>query len=410
MKPKDLFIAILLILIIGAVFVFYQKMPGRVRFDSSILLSEVNPAAEGFSLQDSEEYIDTDEEKLTPDIIKAVYLTSWSAGRESKINYVINLAKTTEINAVVIDIKDFSGYVAYDTKAPEAVLYNAKQIRIPDIDYLIQRLHREKIYVIARIVVFQDPVLARARPDLAIYQKYGLSSFLPLLAAFSFWLDNLKLAWVDPSSKEVWDYNIAIARDAAERGFDELNFDYIRFPSDGNLKAMGFPLWKGEVPRSQVIREFFKELRRQLPDVKISVDLFGLTTINYDDLGVGQIIEDAYESFDYVCPMVYPSHYARGFLGYQNPADYPYAVVKYSLEKAKQRLVVYRQSFETDEKKINAQLRPWLQDFDLRAFYNAQMVGAQIEAAYDALGEDFKGFMIWNPLNIYQREALEQEK
>jgi len=395
-------------MLIGVVFVFSQERTDKVGFEPLMLVAEVNPVAEGISPQDYEdEDFDTEQQKLAPEIVKAVYLTGWSAGRESKINYVINLAKTTEINAVVIDIKDYSGYVAYDTKVPEVVQYKAKQIKIPNIDLLLQRLHQEGIYVIARIAVFQDPVLARARPDLAIYRKYGLSSFLSLLAAFSFWLDNLKLAWVDPSSQEVWDYNIAIARDAADLGFDEINFDYIRFPSDGDLKAMGFPFWKKEVPRSQVIKEFFKELRRELPDVKISADLFGLTTINYDDLGVGQIIEDAFESFDYICPMVYPSHYARGFLGYQNPAYYPYEVVEYSMERARERLDIYKQINETEDKKIAAQLRPWLQDFNLGAAYTPQMVRKEIDAVYNALGENFKGFMMWNPSSIYQRGALQ---
>ncbi len=320
-----------------------------------------------------------------PKIIKAVYLTGWSAGNPAKIKYLINLTKTAEINAVVIDIKDYSGYVDYDIKVPEVEKYQAKEIRIPQINRLIKQLHDEKIYVIARITIFQDPRLALARPDLTVKSKKTGDS----------WLDNKKLTWIDPASHEAWDYNIAIARETSQRGFDELNFDYIRFPSDGNLEDMKFPFWqKTAETKSSVIRNFFKILRQELAGIKISADLFGLVTVNQDDLGIGQIIEDAYEYFDYVSPMVYPSHYASGFLGYKNPALYPYEVIKYSLDSAVKRLTASSTMF-------SAELRPWLQDFDLGAVYNTEMVKKEIQAVGDALGENFSGWMLWNPENIY---------
>jgi len=401
MKLKYFFIIFISILIIGFVFVFSKELPFESRLNLSSVAFKVNPVVEGAFLQDEE----VEDVLLEPDKIKSIYLTSWSAGNANKINYLIEIAKTTEINAVVIDIKDYSGYVAYDTQIPEVILYNAKQIRIPNIDALIKRLHQEDIYAIARIAVFQDPVLARARPDLAIFNKYELFSPFRSFFAFVFlWLDSLKLAWVDPSSEEVWNYNINIAKDAFEHGFDEVNFDYVRFPSDGDLGAMGFPVWKKQTIRHEVIRDFFREVREQLPEAKISVDLFGLSTVNYDDLGIGQIIEDAYQYFDYISPMVYPSHYASGFLGYQNPADYPYEVVKHSMETAQRRLDIFNKG------EINAQLRPWLQDFSLGTVYDPLMVKAQIEAVSQALGDNFNGFMLWNSSNIYQTEALEKEE
>ncbi len=339
-------------------------------------------------------------ETYLPETVKAVYVTSWSASRESYIDYLIDIAGSTEINGVVIDIKDWSGYVAYDSAVPEVEKYKAKSIRIKDISSLIDKLHKEGIYVIARITVFQDPVLAKARPDLAIHSKNKLSA----LGVFSFstlWLDNSGLAWIDPSAKESWDYNIAIAKEAVELGFDEINFDYIRFPSDGNLKDINFPLWDQSAPKHLVMKDFFGYLRQELPDVKLSIDLFGLSTVNFDDLGIGQIIEDSFEYFDYICPMVYPSHYARGFLGYQNPAAYPYEVVKYSMDSAFKRLSIFSQL-----KKTNARLRPWLQDFNLGAVYDAGMVRAQIEAVYDSTKDDFTGFMLWNSSNVYTEEAF----
>ncbi len=387
---------ILVVLIIGIAFVFSYNPFKQESPD----LGAYSGEGEGSSLG-SEDVPDKDSDIIesqkqlshAPETVKAIYLTSWSASKESRIDYLIDIAKTTEINAVVIDIKDYSGYVAYDTTVPEVEKYGAEQIRISDIDLLIQRLHAEEIYVIARITVFQDPVLARARPDLAVRSK---------TEAASLWLDNMGLAWIDPAAKESWDYNIAIARDAINQGFDEINFDYVRFPSDGNLQDMSFPFWDNNIPKHSIIREFFRHLRQELSAVKISVDLFGLSTISSNDLGIGQIIEDGFEYFDYVCPMVYPSHYADGFIGYQNPAEYPYEVIRYSMEGALRKLMLYKESQE-----VRAQLRPWLQDFNLGAVYDVQMVRAEIEAVYDALGDDFSGFMLWNSQNFYTIEALE---
>jgi len=392
MKVTEFYIAfflILVILIVGIVliFSFVFNLSG---FEAEIAEEEVisqNPRISSEPKTDSE---------IDIEIVEAIYLTSWSASKKEMIDYLIDIAKTTEINAVVIDIKDFSGYVAYDTAVPEVEKYGAEQIRISNIDLLIDKLHIEGIYVIARITVFQDPILAQARPDLAVHSKTETDSL---------WFDNVGLAWIDPAAEESWDYNIAIAKDAVNHGFDELNFDYVRFPSDGDLQDMSFPFWDGELPKHAVIREFFKYLRQELLDAKISIDLFGLSTVSSNDLGIGQIIEDGFESFDYVCPMIYPSHYADGFRGYQNPAEYPYEVVKYSMEGALRKLMLYKQSQET-----NVQLRPWLQDFDLGATYDAEMVRSEVEAVYDAAGEDFKGFMLWNSWNYYTKEALEPKK
>ena len=335
-----------------------------------------------------------------PEIINAVYLTSWSAGNKERIDYLFDLASTTEINAVVIDIKDYSGHIFYRTDVPEVKKYNAEIIRIADMDHLIQRLHQEGIYVIARITVFQDPVLSQHQPGLAIHDQTKLPSVTSSdLSVASLWLDNKGLAWIDAGAQPAWDYNIAVAKDAACRGFDEINFDYIRFPSDGELKDMVFPFWDEETPMREVLKEFFSYLRQELPEIRISADLFGLTTVDFDDLGIGQVIEDSFSSFDYVCPMIYPSHYSDWFLGYQNPAEHPYEVVEDSMKGALSRLMAATSS--------QSQLRPWLQDFDLGADYDAEMVKAQINAVKNVMGDDFNGFMLWSPRNIYTKEALE---
>jgi len=379
-----------------------------------------------------------------PAIVKAIYATSWSAGSPKKMSYLIDLINTTELNAIVIDIKDFSGYVAYATDLDLVKRYNALEYRIPKINSLIKRLHDAGIYVIARISIFQDPRLALARPDLALMSS----------STGAVWKDKLGLPWIDPGARAAWDYNIAIAREAFERGFDELNFDYIRFPSDGNLVDIKYPFWNQKIPRQEVMREFFKYLREQLSGTVISADLFGLTTVNTDDLGIGQHLEHALTYFDYIAPMVYPSHYHPGFIGYQNPAKYPYEVIKYSMDQAVKRLIAYREAQSVSTTTISdlrfapsAKLRPWLQDFDLGANYDAQMVRREIQAVYDAfcrpalssqiqtttttqitgettshqgekgrdaqicdpsreLGDKFGGWMLWSPSNIYTRDAL----
>jgi len=328
-----------------------------------------------------------------PEVIKAVYLTSWSGGSAARINYVIDLAKTSDINAVVIDIKDFSGQIAYDTDIPEAHAYGAESIKIWNMESTIQRLHGAGIYVIARVTVFQDPILALARPDLAVRS----------LSTGGVWKDYKGLSWIDPAAKEAWNYTVVIAQDAASRGFDEINFDYVRFPSDGNLQDMSFPFKDNKTLRREVLKEFFAYIKANIGDVKISADLFGLTTSSRDDLGIGQVIEDAYEYFDYVYPMVYPSHYANGYNGYANPAEYPYEVVTFSMKTALARLKVLEQQYP--EKQF-AKLRPWLQDFDLGADYDTLMVQAQIAATMEAMGEDFAGYLMWAPTNWYTADAL----
>lgn len=355
---KRILIIFLIVLISLGVFIFILKE----KPDSG---GDINPAKE---------------EKVLPDKIMAVYLTSWSASNPSMINYVIDLSKNTEINAVVIDVKDWSGRIPYNTDVVSAQDYGAERIIIKDMKGLVNRLHDEGLYVIARITVFQDPVLASSRSDLAVKTLSG-----------DIWYNYNGLAWIDPSKKEGWDYNISIAKDALSNGFDEINFDYIRFPSDGDMNDMDVDF----ASEREIIRNFYQYLRKELKGEVISADLFGLTTVNSDGLGIGQVIEDAYEYFDYVCPMVYPSHYAVGFIGFDNPADHPFEVVAYSMAKAKIKLEGY-----------NSKIRPWLQDFNLGAIYGTEKVYLQIEAVKKILTDKYCGYMIWSPTNWYNEEAI----
>lgn len=339
-----------------------------------------------------------------PEVIKAVYATGYSASSKRYLNYLKSLFETTDVNAVVVDLKGSDGRITWPNM-------------ISDIDSLVNFFHDQNVYLIGRISVFEDPVFAKARPDLAIYDK-SKTAESPEPSRRVLWKDSNGQAWLDPSLQEVWDYNISLAKEAFYHGFDEINFDYVRFPSDGNIKNMGFPAWDGKKSKSAVIKEFFQYTRAQLLGQKISADLFGQTTINTDDMGIGQLLEDAFLSFDFICPMVYPSHYISGFIGFKNPAQHPYEVVKYSMDSALKRqqyfLMMNSESAGSPaalskalEPEIKlAKLRPWLQDFNMGATYNAEMVGLEIKATQDSLGEDYNGFMLWNPNNIYTQNAI----
>jgi len=341
-----------------------------------------------------------------PEEIKAIYATSWSAGSPKKIQYLIDLINETELNAIVIDIKDYSGFVAYNSDLKTVHEYNAEEIRIPRLNTLLKTLHDHNIYAIARLSTFQDQRLPKARPDLAITSS----------STQSVWKDQKGLSWIDPASEEAWAYNVSIAREATARGFDEINFDYIRFISDGDLEDAVYPFWDKKTPRRNVIKSFFSYVRKELPEIKISADLFGLVTANYDDLGIGQHLEDAFPYFDAIAPMVYPSHYRTGSFGITEPAKHPYEIIKKSMDIATMRWNKYNaglmaaQASNTPQtiEKI-AKFRPWLQDFDLGADYTAEMVRAQIQALYDAASsspESLGGWMLWNPSNVYTKEAL----
>lgn len=388
---------------------------------------KVSPAAvsEGV-LSASEEKTETPKDPLLyklanpPEIIKATYMTGYSAGTKNYRNYLLDLFNRSEINAVVVDVKGSDGYITYNSTMPIAKSYKLARKYIPDIGDLVKFLHSNNIYIIGRISVFEDPVFARARPDLAIYNKTKTAKSEKTVL----WQDYNGQGWMDPASKEVWGYNVALARDALSYGFDEINFDYIRFPSDGDRKNMGFPIYDEKTSFSKVIKEFYEYLRSELRGEKISADLFGQTTVNKDDLGIGQIIENAFLNFDYICPMLYPSHYKDGFIGYKNPAEHPYEVIKYSLDGANKRLMEFSQqlngikessgtpaqeSIVVNIKNLSlAKLRPWLQDFNMGANYNSVMVSNEITATKDSLKENYAGYLLWNPSNIYTLGAIKK--
>ena len=315
-----------------------------------------------------------------PDYVRGIYLTAYSAGNETFRKSTIEKMKNGRINTVVIDIKDYSGYILYDSQLEELQEINASRARMSDVRQIIDEFHEADIYVIARQTVFQDPVLAYARPDLAIKTTSGNT-----------WHDKNGLAWMNPSKKEVWEYNLAIAKEATELGFDEINFDYMRYPSDGNMSIVDYQIPREET-KASMMKKFFAYLDKNLSDITtISIDTFGLVLDHTDDeydLNIGQRLADAAEHFDYVCPMMYPSHYPLNYLGFSNSAEHPGPVIAYGLDISSSTI-----------KQKRAKLRPWLQAFNIRAVYDAAKVNAQADATEAA--DTTEGWLLWNARNYY---------
>lgn len=325
----------------------------------------------------------------TPHAVKAIYMTSWVSGTPNWRAELVKFIDTTEVNSIIIDVKDYSGTVSFSTGNPDIAKIGSEEIRVRDLREFIAELHEKNIYTIARITVFQDPVFSKARPGEAVTDSRG-----------GLWKDKNGLTYVDPASREFWDYIVEIARASEQVGFDELNFDYIRYPSDGPVQYMTFPKSGKGFVKADKLEEFFVYLREHTRDlgVPISADLFGFVTEHTNDLNIGQVLERTAPHFDYIAPMVYPSHYPPGHLGYKNPASYPYEVVNFAMKSGATRL----EAASTTPLK----LRPWLQDFDLGADYDAAMVRKQMQATYDA---GLTSWMMWDPANRYTRGAYEKE-
>ncbi|OGT10809.1 MAG: hypothetical protein A2X77_00485 [Gammaproteobacteria bacterium GWE2_42_36] len=324
----------------------------------------------------------------TPKAVKSIYMTQCIAGNKRLRARLVKLAQDTEINAIVINIKDETGKVAIKTDNPLfAKAYATARCRASDMKDFVAFLHRNDIYAIARIAVFQDPDLVKKHPEWAVKRA----------SDGAVWRDRKGITWLEVKATPVWDYVAALAEEAEKIGFDEINFDYVRFPSDGNMSDIAYTYFdSSEETKADAVKDFFRGIHERTKDlgIPISVDLFGMASTNYDDLGIGQILENALPYFDFVTLMVYPSHYPPGYHGYKQPAIVPYKIVKYNMDMAVSRAI----AADSDPAKI----RPWIQDFNLGAIYDALMIRAQIQATYDA---GLNSWMSWDPRNIYTTGA-----
>src|SRR3989344_727490 len=328
----------------------------------------------------------------TPRPLKGIYMTSWVASTLDWREQIIKMIDKTEINALVVDVKDYTGNISFLVDNEELKKVEADLNRIRNVREFVNDLHHRNIYIIARIAVFQDPYFVKIHPELAVQSKAHAAP----------WKDKKGLTWIDVCARDYWDYTIAVAKESVSQGFDEINFDYIRFPSDGVIDDMTFIHCPSSESKADSLENFFRYLKENMKDagVPISADLFGLTTTadNGNDLNIGQIIERAAPHFDYIAPMVYPSHYPRGFDGYKNPADHPYEIIFEAMQSASQKLEAVGIS--------KNKLRPWLQDFDLGADYKADMVRAQKKAVYDA---GLTSWLMWDPRVEYTEGAYDVE-
>jgi hypothetical protein len=339
---------------------------------------------------------------LEPFAVKGLYLTFYGVGDRGLRGNALELAEKTEVNALVIDIKGDRGWLAYKSAVPLADKIGANEEHtIPNVDELLASLKQRGIYTIARIVAFKDDKLARngaaAGVDVAIKDERTGGP----------WIDGEDLGWVDPFRPEVWDYNIALAREAAEKGFDEIQFDYIRFPTDPSRRttigAAQYSKPLNEANRVEALTTFLRKARQEIRQAGafLGIDIFGYVTINNDDIGIGQQLEALAEVVDYLCPMVYPSTYSAGLpgiVGYPQVVSRPYEVIYESMKRARDR---------TEGR--GAVLRPWLQYFDdypweTRKAYNAAEITAQKKAAADA---GSVGWMMWDPANKYARGGFD---
>ena len=328
-----------------------------------------------------------DQVRLSPLLPKALYLTVYGIGAPFLRDPALEVIQKGGLNALVIDLKGDRGYIPYPSALPLAERVGATKLRtIADLMDLAASLKTRGIYLIARLVVFKDDLLASARPDWAVRTAGG-----------AVWKDREGLAWIDPFHKNAWDYTLSVAEEAAAAGFDEIQFDYVRFP---DAVGLVFSQPSSEATRVQAITGFLREARRRLAryNVFTSVDIFGYVCWNRDDTGIGQRIEDLATAVDYISPMLYPSSFQYGIPGYRNPVANPYEIVRLSLEQAKTRTAG-----------APAKYRPWIQGFTDYAFggqkFGAAEIGKQTRAAADA---GTVGWMLWNPHNVYSADGLER--
>ncbi len=330
----------------------------------------------------------------TPASVRAIYMTACVAATPSWREKLKVLIETTELNAVVIDIKDSTGTVSFASGIPET--NSGKGCVVSDLKEFIESLHKSSIYVIGRISVFQDPSYAALHPELAVKSK----------ASGGVWKDRKGLSFIDVGAKPYWDHIITLAEASHNIGFDELNFDYVRYPSDGNMDDAHFTWTTASSTKAMMLESFFSYLRSKLEGTGsvMSADLFGMTTTVASDMGIGQVLEKALPYFDYIAPMVYPSHYPAGWNGFANPAAHPYEVIKIAMAGGREREVALNiaQGLATS---TPSKLRPWLQDFNLGATYGPTEVRAQMQATYD-LG--LNSWLLWSAGNVYTEAALQR--
>ncbi|MBE7718710.1 putative glycoside hydrolase [Lacrimispora indolis] len=323
--------------------------------------------------------------------VKGIYISGYMAGSEG-LQAILDKIQGTEINTVVIDVKNDDGRITFAMEdAPTVNEIGATEKYIKDIDSLMAQLKARGLYTIARVVAFRDPYLAEKKPEWGLKNKDG-----------SLHRDNKGLAWVNPYRTEVWDYLVEVGTQASKAGFDEVQFDYIRFSTDSSMKQVVFDDedTRGR-SKTDIITEFIQYAYEKLSsqNIFVSADVFGtIIGSKVDAEAVGQIYHEMAGHLDYICPMIYPSHYGDGNFGIDHPDMEPYRTIRAALKLSKQDLESAKEAG-----KHQAIVRPWLQDFTasyLKNYipYGAKEIRAQIQAVYDA---GYDEWILWSASNRY---------
>jgi hypothetical protein len=315
-----------------------------------------------------------------PSEIRGVHLTMALASISGKLGEYLAL-RAYGLNTLELDVKDENGSIGFTSPSlPRLARETGAAGSFYDPKAAARAAHEAGVYLIGRVVTFADPTLGGARPDLALQWPDG-----------SAWRDPAGLAWLDPYDRRTWRYDVGVAAAAAKAGFDEIQFDYVRFPSDGDLGSIVYPRRRNE-SKDRAIEGFLTYASKRLHPlgVRVSADLFGLAATR--DLGVGQAPRRLGRHLDAVYPMVYPSHFVAGEHGLIDPEAFPGRTVAASLRD-------WRRALRGEKVRIV----PWLQDFSLRRTYGLDEVAEQVAAAR---AQKAGGFMLWNALGVYTREAL----
>lgn len=320
-----------------------------------------------------------------PSEVRGIYWTATTASG-ARGTELTSFMTSTGLNAAVIDLQTGGGYLAITPNDPSLSSVSETKPLIKNLDSLLKTLAEKEIYRIARVVVVKNGALVAAHPEAALRNASG-----------SLWHDSGGATWMDPTSTVVSDFAIAAAKEAYARGFDEIQFDYIRFPSDGSVKSIVYPSYDGKETKAEALKGFFDRVGAALREegIPISFDLFGQTFWSDSDMGIGQRMVNAVPDATFLSPMTYPSHYVKGFDGCANPAACPYRIIYDSLVHGE---AIVAKVLQSDPAAFQKQIRPWIQDFNLGATYDASMVDEEIRAVRDAGGS---GFLIWNAANKY---------
>lgn len=349
-----------------------------------------------------------EQEKAERPKVKGIFVTGAMAGTDNMEN-LIDLVDRTELNAMVIDIKNDEGRVTYDMEVSSVQEAGSCRRYIQDMEILVKKCKEKDIYLIARIVAFKDPYMEQAKPEWCVHNEDG-----------NLFRDKDGMTWLDPHNKQVWEYLLDIAEGALEIGFDEIQFDYMRFSTDPAMENVDFVQTEQEGDRRRVITEFVKTASSKIHELggAVSADVYGVVIDSEEDQKiVGQDYVELSRYLDYICPMVYPSHYGTYNYNIPIPDAEPYRLVLTAMQASRKVLAGIEKEEEYSPEElaalepmngIKAQVRPWLQDFTAtwvkgHISYGADEIRAQIQGVYDA---GYEEWILWNATNRYTEEGL----